>query len=154
MMVKTLKRAVNGFVLGMAVGNLIAALTGHPNIVSPMLLAKAGGLSEALLWQTLLSGVIGGVAWAGMSLYELERWPLTAVCTAHFGVIMAAFLPIGRYLGWLETPRDMLLMAAVMAVAHFIVFLIMCAVYRKQVEELNTLQRDFLAKKQVNGGTV
>ncbi len=154
MMVKTLKRAVNGFVLGMAVGNFIAALTGGGEIVTPMLFAKAGGLSAALLWQTLLSGVIGGVAWAGMSLYELERWPLTAVCAAHFGIIMAAFLPIGRFLGWLETPRDMLLMAAVMALAHFLVFLIMCAVYRKQVEELNKMQQQFLANHNIQGGIV
>ncbi|MBE7008773.1 MAG: DUF3021 domain-containing protein [Ruminococcaceae bacterium] len=154
MLAKTFKRAVTGLVLGMAVGNLIAALAGHPNIVSPMLLAKAGGLSEALLWQTLLSGVIGGVAWAGMSLYELERWPLLATCAAHFTLILAAFLPIGSFLGWLETPGEMLLMAAIMAVAHFIVFLIMCAVYRRQVRELNEMQKEYLRNQKMLGGIV
>lgn len=154
MLLKTLRRAVTGFVLGMAVGNLIAALTGHPSIVSTALLQQAGSLRAALLWQTLLSGVIGGVAWAGMSLYEVERWPLLAACAAHFAVIMAAFIPIGRFLGWMPEAQDVLLMAAIMLAAHFGVFLILCAVYRRQVRELNALNERSKREKLQFGGVV
>ena len=136
---KTLKRAGFGFLLGMAVGNLIAAATGHPGIVSPALLERAGGLSGALLWQTLLSGVIGGAAWAGISLYEIERWSLLRAVAVHYASIMAVFLPVGFFLGWLGQAFDVLLMAAIMAAAHFLIFLIMCAIYRAQVRELNAL---------------
>ena len=144
MLMNTLKRAVSGFVLGMAVGNLIAALTGQPDIFSPALLTKAGSLSTALLLQTLLSGVIGGVAWAGISLYDLERWPLLQADAVHFGLILLAFLPIARFLGWLDTPASLLLTIAIMAVAHLCIFLIMCAYYRAQVREMNRLQEAFL----------
>lgn len=144
MLIQTLKRTGFGFVLGMAVGNLIAALSGHPDIVSPELLARMGSLSASLLVQTLLSGVIGGVAWAGISLYDLERWPLLQADAVHFGLILLAFLPIARFLGWTETAADTLLMAGIMFAAHFSIFLVMCAIYRRQVREMNVMQERFL----------
>lgn len=144
MLIQTLKRTGFGFVLGMAVGNLIAALSGHPDIVSPELLARMGSLSASLLVQTLLSGVIGGVAWAGISLYDLERWPLLTANLTHFALVMAVFIPIAHFLGWTETATDTLLMAGIMFAAHFSIFLIMCAYYRAQMREMNRLQEAFL----------
>ena len=57
---------------------------------------------------------------------------------------MAAFVPIGHYLGWFASAEDTLLMAGVMFAAHFSIFLIMCAYYRARVRELNRLQETFL----------
>ena len=144
MLMKTLKRAMSGFVLGMAVGNLIAALTGHPDVVSPELLAKTERLSTALLWQTLLSGVIGAAGMGGVSRYEIDPWPLLSIDLAHYALVMAVFVPIGHYLGWFVSAEDTLLMAGVMFAAHFSIFLIMCAYYRARVRELNRLQETFL----------
>ena len=155
MLLNTLKRAGFGFILGMAVGNLIAALTGHPNIVSAELLAKTGSLPTALLWQTVLSGLIGAAGMGGTVLYELERWPLLAIDLIHYALCMAAFLPVGHFLGWFPTKDVALVMAAIMFAVHFTIFLIMCAIYRKQVRELNTLQEQFLRQKNINiGGAV
>lgn len=147
MLTKTIRRAATGFVIGMAVGNLIAALTGHPNVVSAELLAKAGNLSAALVLQTLLSGVIGAAGMGGTVLYELDRWPLLAVDLAHFALVLAAFLPVGRFLGWFPTRESMLLMAAIMFAAHFTIFLTMCAVYRAQVRKLNQMLSQYLEKE-------
>ncbi|MBO4914914.1 MAG: DUF3021 domain-containing protein, partial [Oscillospiraceae bacterium] len=117
-MLKTaVKRAMFGFMLGMAVGNLIAALTGHPNIVSPSLLQETGSLSAALLVQTIFSGVIGAVGMGGTVLYELERWPLLATDLVHFCLIMVAFIPIASFLGWIVTAKEILIMTAFMAAA-------------------------------------
>lgn len=155
MLLKTLKRVGFGFILGMAVGNLIAAMTGHPDIVSAALLEKAGSLPAALMIQTLLSGVIGGVAWAGISLYDIESWSLLGAVAVHYASIMIVFLPLAFYLGWLEGLTDALIMAAVMLAAHTLVFLIMCAIYRAQVRELNRLNElRKKEKKQQIGGIV
>jgi hypothetical protein len=154
MLLKTLKRAGSGFVLGMAAGNVIAALTGHPDIVSAELLQKAGSLSAALLWQTLLSGLIGAAGMGGTTLYELERWPLLAIDLAHYALIMAVFLPAGQFLGWFPTRGVAAVMAAIMFAVHFTIFLIMCAFYRAQVRELNQMQRQFLAEHPIQGGIV
>ena len=143
MLVRTLKRAGFGFLLGMAVGNLIAALTGHPNIVSPALLERAGSLSAALLWQTLLSGLIGAAGMGGVSLYEIEAWPLLRTALTHYVIYIVAFAFCSLALGWCERPAELLVMAAIMAAVHFAIFLIMCARYRAQVRELNEMQTRF-----------
>ncbi len=155
MLLNTLKRAGFGFILGMAVGNLIAALTGHPDIVSPSLLAKAGSLSMALLAQTLCSGLIGAAGMGGTVLYEFDRWPLLAIDLAHFALVMAVFIPVARFLVWTSTGRELLFLSLCMLLAHLTIFLIMCARYRAEVRELNTLQEQFLRQKNVNiGGAV
>ena len=153
---KILKRAGFGFILGMAVGNLIAALTGHPNIVSPALLEKTGSLSGALLRQTLLSGVIGFAAWAGISFYDIERWSLLRAVTAHYASIMIVFLPVAFYLGWIDGWAGALIMVAIMAVAHATVFFILCAYYKAQVREINQLlkERKLRIKQQGTGGAL
>lgn len=156
MLMKTLKRALFGFTLGMAVGNVIAALTGQPNIVSPALLAKVGSLSAALLRQTLLSGLIGAAGMGGTVLYELDRWPLAAVDAAHLALVLAVFAPAALYLGWTASALELLLLALIMCAAHAAIFLIMCAIYRSQVRELNRLneRRKTQDNQYMIGGTL
>ena len=153
---KILKRAGFGFVLGMAAGNLIACLTGHPNIVSPALLEKAGSLSAALLWQTLLSGVIGFASFAGVGVYQIDRWSLLLADAVHCLSYMIFFLPIAFFLGWLDTAAEALVMAAILLGVHTLIFLILCAWYRLQARELNRLneQRKQHRKEQQNGGAI
>ena len=148
--------AATGYVLGMAVGNMIAALTGHLNIVSPELLQKAGSLSAALLWQTLLSGLIGAAGFGGTLLYKLDRWPLAACDAVHLALVLAVFLPVGKFLGWFPSAAGALLMAIIMSAVHFLIFLIMCAHYRTQVRELNELNERRMLRNQYKniGGTV
>ncbi len=155
MLLNTLKRAGFGFILGMAVGNLIAALTGHPDIVSPVLLERAGSLSMALLWQTLLSGLIGAAGMGGTVLYDLDRLPLLVIDTIHYALCMAVCLFSGSVLGWFPTREDALVTAAIMYAMHFVIFVIMCIYYHAQVKKLNELQTEFLSRQKINiGGAV
>lgn len=139
MLVKTLKRAGFGFILGMAVGNLIAALTGDSQIVSSVLLERAGSLSAALLFQTLLSGLIGAAGFGGMSLYEIEDWPLLRAAAVHYLLYMIVLFFSGLYLGWFGTAVGFLAMAGIMGAAHLCIFFVMCAYYRARVKELNEM---------------
>ena len=139
---KILKRAGFGFILGMAAGNLIACLTGHPNIVSSSLLERAGSLYAAFLWQTLLSGVIGLVAFAGVSVYDIDRWSLLAADVVHYVGYMVFFLPIAFFLGWLGSAAEAVVMAAILLGVHTVIFLVMCAYYRAQARELNQLNKE------------
>ena len=141
LLVKTLKRAGFGFLLGVLIGNLISALSGWPDaFVTSILLEKAGGLSAAVLWQTFLSGVLGAVSFAGVSFYEIDRWPLLLTAAVHYLVIEATYLSIAFILGWLETAGQALIWILLCAAAYLIIFLIMWAIYRSQVKELNEMQ--------------
>lgn len=156
MLMKTLKRAGIGFLLGMAIGNFIAFITaytssgGEVHFMPEKLIEHCGGEAMAFLMQTLLSGLIGLAGFAGMSLYELEEWGMAAAMGTHFGIVMLIFLPCGYLLYWLNTWEDMIIMSVIMAVAYLIVWAIMCAVYRRQVKQLNVLQEQRLKQADKN----
>lgn len=153
-LVKTLKRTAFGFTLGMAVGNLIAAFTGHPAIVSPLLLERVGSLRWALLAQTVLSGFIGAAGFGGVSLYDMERWPLLLTTLVHYVIYLVVFIPSALSLGWTETAAEIAFLAAVMASVHLVIFLVMCARYRAQVRELNELNEKTRRLWQQIGGVL
>lgn len=145
---KTLKRAGLGFLLGIAIGNVMAAIFTSPDVVSAALLAKAGTRSAALLLQTLGSGVIGAVAFASVSFYDIERWSLLQTAVVHFIVIEAAYLPVALWLGWLEGTKETLIWLLSGAVTYLIIFLIMSAIYRAQVRKLSRMQEQNETKNQ------
>ncbi|MBR0308853.1 MAG: DUF3021 domain-containing protein [Mogibacterium sp.] len=138
---KTLKRTGLGFLIGTNVGNIIAFISvmGHGPIVSAALIASAGSESGAMLIQTLLSGVLGAVAFAGMSFYEIEYWGMLKTMAAHFAVIVAVFVPIALCLGWAETSKDLLIMVLIEAAAYLVIWVIMNERYKAEVRKLNQL---------------
>ena len=147
----TLKRAANGFLIGMAVGNLIAFLTslsfpGGAVIVAPEFAAAVGSDMAALFIQTLLSGLIGAVSFGGMSLYEIDEWSMAAIMAVHFALICAVFIPVSLILRWLTDALSLVIMAGIMAAAYFVIWLILCAVYRQQVKKLNELQQKMFSE--------
>ena len=142
MLVRIFKRAGLGFLLGMAMGNIIAYFTssGSGLPVAPQLIEAVGGEAGALLIQTVLSGLIGAAGFGGMLFYEIEKWSMLRTMATHFALISAVFLTVSRLLYWMTTLTEILVMEGIMLVAYLIVWVIMCAVYRSQVKELNELQ--------------
>ena len=146
---KIFKLALTGFVLGMLIGNLISFLTCDRNarplvIVSPVLVARTGSVPAAMVVNTLLSGLLGAVAWAGVILHDPDEVDigLTKAAVLHFLLIMVFNVPIALYCGW--CPPDflsLLIWIGIMAVSYFIVWLIMYIRYKKETADLNELLR-------------
>ena len=146
---KTLKRAALGFFIGVFVGNVLSALSGWPDaVVTDKLLGMCGGLAPALLVHTLLSGALGAVSFAGMSLYDVEGWSLLRIAVAHYLIIEAAYLPIGSALGWFAEARAALVWMLCCAAVYLVIFLILWALYRRQVRELNRLNEQRKEEKE------
>ena len=149
MLKKTLLRAGLGFLIGMFVGNLIAILTGgiSPDSFIPMtpqLIGIAqGNTGVALALQTLFSGLYGAVCFAGMSLYEAERLSLAAATALHCALIVLLFIPISLLLGWVGSIVETVIIASIQIAAFFMIWLILWAIYKKQVKELNEMQKQF-----------
>lgn len=145
MLVKTLKRAGLGFIIGVFVGDLIAILTGTSNtgaitFASKQLLEMAGGSPViSMLLQSLFSGLYGAVCFAGMSFYDTDRLPLAAATALHCALIVLLFIPISILLGWVSTVIETLFIAGCQIVGFFIIWLIMYLAFKKQVRELNEL---------------
>ena len=149
MLKKTLKMAGIGFLIGMVIGNLIAFLTGNSDtggvtFASSQLLDMAGGSgTTAMLLQSLFSGLYGAVCFAGMSFYEIERMPLALATALHCALIVLLFIPIALLLGWVNDIGTLLIISGMQLVGFFIIWLIMYFGYKKQIRELNEMQRGF-----------
>ena len=148
MLAKTLKRAGIGFLLGIVIGYALSILTGldNPDVfisVPPRLLSLTGSVPLSQILQGLFSGIYGAVCFGTMTFYEIERWPLALATVAHCAVIVLLYIPVGFFLGWLDGWLDMLIVAGCQLVGFFIIWLIMNAIYKKQVKELNEMQKDF-----------
>lgn len=144
---KVSKLALIGFFLGMLIGNLIAYLThdksGQPLvIVSPVLIERTGSITAAMIVNTLLSGLLGAAAWAGVIFHDPDEfdWGMTKAAICHFLLIMAFNIPIALYCGWCPPdPVSLLIWIAIMAAAYFIVWFIMYLIHKKETAELNEL---------------
>ena len=153
MLKKTLKFSVIGFLIGIVVGSFIAAMTGmdDPSVfipVSDQLVAMVGGnVSMAYVMQCLFSGLYGAVCFGCVVFYDIERWPLALATGAHCAAIVLLYIPLGFFLGWLSNIAQMLIVAGIQIVVFFIIWLIMNAIYQKQVRELNEMQEHFQQRK-------
>lgn len=149
MLKKTLKAAGIGFLIGVVVGNLIAILTGNSDtggvtFASSQLLDMAGGSgTTAMLLQSLFSGIYGALCFAGMTLYDVDRLPLAAATALHCALIVLLFIPISLLLGWVGSIVETVIIASIQIAAFFMIWLILWAIYKKQVKELNEMQKQF-----------
>ena len=148
MLEKTLKLMGIGFLLGMAIGDFITIITSLASgsellFFTDLLLERVGSEALALLVQTVLSGVYGALCWAGIMFDEIESWGLLKAAVLHYLIIVLGFLPFAGYLGWTSfDPVECLTRAGIQALAYAIIFLIMDARYRREVEQLNELLTD------------
>ena len=145
MLAKILKRAGLGFVLGVLIGYAISFLIGldNPDIivsVPPRLLALTGSVPVSQVLQGVFSGLYGAICFATTMFYEIERWPLAVATGAHCAVIVLLYIPVGLFLGWVNSLAEILIVAGCQLVGFFIIWLVMNAIYKKQVKELNQMQ--------------
>lgn len=139
-----MKMAGLGFLLGIAVNSLISALTVGDLRVAPVLLERIGSLRGAMLLEFALVGLFGAICMAGTVLYDAERLPLAAATALHCLICIGQFIPLALFLGWCSSAVEVLIMAGFQLLTFFIVWLIMYTRYRKEIKQLNEMQKDFL----------
>lgn len=142
MFLTTLKRAGLGFLLGMAVGNVIAVITRFASgeesrFVAEGLIQKAGSEAMAFLLQTLFAGIYGTICMAGMSFYDIEHWSMLRSYLVHYTIVIVSYIPVALFLCWVQTAEEIAVIAAIQTVAYLIVWFIMYSIYKAQVKELN-----------------
>ena len=136
-----------GFLLGAAIGNLIAWFFG--SYVSSVLVARMGSVPAAILVQSLVSGLYGSFALTGTLFYDVEQWSLTRSSVMHFLVIAVLYVPTAMFLGWANSATEILIVEGILLVAYFIIWLVIYLRYKKKVRSLNEmLNKRFLQKEE------
>ena len=144
---RMIRRIILGFLLGTAIGNLIAWFFG--SYVSSMLVARMGSVPAAILVQSLVSGLYGSFALTGTLFYDVEQWSLTRSSVMHFLVIAVLYVPTAMFLGWAYSAAEILIVEGILLVAYFIIWLVIYLRYKKKVRSLNEmLNKRFLQKEE------
>ena len=151
---KIVLHAVIGFVVGAAVGLLIAWLASLPSDGSRLMefspVTKKVGFAGAIALQILVSGLLGCVSVSGMLLYEIEKWSLALATVVHFLAIMAFFTLASFSMGWFAGNVAYFFIAvACNAVGFAVIWVIMYLLWKKEVRKMNEDLREY--KKETDG---
>ena len=140
-----------GFLAGMVIGNVIACLAGG-SPVNQQLAEWLGSSAGSVIVQTLLSGILGSVAFGGMLVHEIDRWPIALSCVVHLLLIEVPFAITALLLKWVGSIRELLIRMGIQAVIYFIIWLIMYLRYKAEVRELNELLKKSRENEKQNPG--
>lgn len=152
MLKRVLKLMCLGFVLGMIIGDGITLLIGYISqgdlvLAASKLVDMMGSEAKAFILQSLILGAYGMIAWAGIVLYEVDRLPLMIATGLHCLMVIVPFVPVALFCGWTGSLIGVLIMSGCQFIGFVIVWLIMSAIYKKQVKELNEIQEHLKENK-------
>ena len=152
---KTVKLALIGFVVGMVIGNMISYFaSGGAGFVSPEFAEKVGSPQLAMLIQTILVGIDGAICFGTTVLYDIESWSLAKSTILHWFIMSVIYIPLAFGVCWVSRISELLLVEGFMLVGFLLIWVIMCAVYKAQVRELNELQQEYLIKHNLKEKTI
>ena len=131
-----------GFIVGAISGTLIVLLINtisksSYHIATPDL-AEAIGTEAAVILQTLLSGLYGLVCIGGTEFFRIEKWSLLRSTMTHLVCILVSFTTIGLILRWIRFDLPSLLFLLFIAVAYFIIWIIMSIRWKRSIREMNS----------------
>ena len=145
MLKRVIRLAAIGFIVGVAIGNVISLVTGGPaHMATDRALSMTGSVAKALILQSVIEGLMGAVNFAGVALYEAESLNLVKATLFHFLIVLGTYFPTAFFLGWIRPGvLDVAIMTLIMAAAFFLIWLIFYLIYKKQTKELNELQEKY-----------
>lgn len=131
-----------GFIVGAISGTLIVLLINtisksSYHIATPDL-AEAIGTEAAVILQTMLSGLYGLVCIGGTEFFRIEKWSLLRSTMTHLVCILVSFTTIGLILRWIRFDLPSLLFLLFIAVAYFIIWIIMSIRWKRSIREMNS----------------
>lgn len=138
------KLALLGFVLGVTGGTLIEiivslCLNKETLMFTSTLLEKTGSPLYAFTVQTVLLGLFGSLSFIPIIVYDMENIGLLWATVSHWAVIVTGFIPVSIYLGYVASVKEAGFMIAYQTFAFAIIWLVMYAKCRAEVNELNRL---------------
>ena len=130
-----------GFIIGAVFGNLVVLIINTASKTGCMFATPAMidsfGKEAAVLLQTVFSGLYGLVCFGGTEFYRIEKWSLLRSTMTHLGCILVSFTVIGLLLGWIGFDIPSLLFLVAIVAGFFIIWLIMRAIWKKNIREMN-----------------
>lgn len=135
-----LSRALFGIPVGISIGYIITIIIslflgdGLYSPCVPELIEVTGSEINAVILQTVLCGLLGGVSAAASVIWEIDEWPIAKQTGIYFVLLSLTMLPIAYFTHWMEhSLRGFLVYFGLFLVIFIIMWLIQYWVLKNKV---------------------
>ena len=139
-----IKRSLWGFPLGITLGYIITILislgwaNGYYVPCVPELISATGNEINAVILQTLLSGIIGTGFAASSVIWDIDNWSIVKQTGIYFSIISIIMLPIAYLAYWMEhSVRGFLIYFGIFVFIFAISWITMYVVGKSNVKKMN-----------------
>jgi hypothetical protein len=144
MLKKTVLRGALGFPLGICIGYVISiALSlaldnGHYSPCVPALIDVFGSEIAAVVFQTIMCGVLGSAYAMASVIWEIEKWSIAKQTGIYALIAAAVMFPIAYFTQWMEhSVPGFLLYFGIWAVIFIIIWIIQYFIWKHIIEHVN-----------------
>ncbi len=142
---KIITRALIGFPMGIALGFVITIMIsltladGFYSPAVPSLILVMGSEIGAVLFQTLLCGMLGA-AFAGISvIWEMDSWSIVKQSGLYFLFASIAMMPIAYFSHWMpHNVMGILIYFGIFTAICIVVWLIQYLILRSKIKKMNS----------------
>lgn len=105
---KIFLRGAFGFPIGITIGYIITIIisfiwaNGYYSPCVPELISVTGSEIHAVIFQALLSGLLGAAFAASSVIWEIESWNIVKQTGVYFAVVSVVMMPVAYFLYWME----------------------------------------------------
>ncbi len=140
-----IRRGFLGFPIGIAIGFTVALIIsafviddGLFHVASPEIIERMGNELNAVIFQTILSGIVGtGFAMASV-IWEIDSWSLAKQSGVYFAIACAVMLPIAYFANWMpHSTAGVLQYVGIFVAIFIIVWLIQYFVWKSKIKKMN-----------------
>ena len=151
---KIIARGFLGFPLGIAIGFIITVMIsvcigdGSFYPVRPELIKSLGSELGAVIFQTVLCGIMGSGFAIASVIWEIDSWSLVKQSGIYFAVACIIMLPIAYAANWMEhSVRGIIFYAGIFVAIFIIVWVIQYLVWKNKIKKINDcVQKNSLTK--------
>ncbi len=149
---KIIMRSLLGFPAGIVIGYLITILgslilaNGYYSPCVPELISAVGNEINAVVLQTLLSGILGSGFAASSVIWQMDNWSIVKQTGIYFFIISVIMLPVAYFAYWMEhSAVGFLIYFGIFILIFVIIWIIMFIIGKQDVRKMNEklLQTEF-----------
>ncbi|MGI6607452.1 MAG: DUF3021 domain-containing protein [Erysipelotrichaceae bacterium] len=141
---KAFLRGLLGFPVGISIGFIITILIslvhadGYYSPCVPLLVNMMGSEINAVVFQTVLSGLLGSGFAASSLIWEMDNWSIAKQTGIYFAVTSLIMMPVAYLARWMEpTLKGFASYFGIYILIFIIIWLIQYFFWKNKIDKMN-----------------
>lgn len=141
---KSFQRGLLGFPLGVFIGYTITILIslfaadGYYSPCAPALVDEFGNEISAVVFQSLLCGLLGVSFGAASVIWEKDNWSILKQTVIYFLIALITMLPIAYFTHWMEhSVSGFLVYVGIFAAIFVFMWVVQYCIWKSKIKSIN-----------------